>query len=90
MDIQAPKNIKAKVGQAVLIDAQTTQQDGEKAKLPVNNFVVLAGSPKYELKNGQLRFVEQGTAYVLAGYKYQIDPQNDYQIFSAPIKVVVK
>lgn len=90
VDIQAPKNIKAKVGQAVLIDAQTTQQDGEKAKLPVNNFVVLAGSPKYELKNGQLRFVEQGTAYVLAGYKYQIDPQNDYQIFSAPIKVVVK
>lgn len=90
VDIQAPKNIKAKVGQAVLIDAQTTQQDGEKAKLQVNNFVVLAGSPKYELKNGQLRFVEQGTAYVLAGYKYQIDPQNDYQIFSAPIKVVVK
>ncbi|KAF5297814.1 hypothetical protein FQR65_LT19672 [Abscondita terminalis] len=68
VDIQAPKKLsKAKVGQAVLIDAQTTQQDGEKAKLQVNNFVVLAGSPKHELKNGQLRFVEQGTAYVLAG-----------------------
>lgn len=90
VDIQTPKNIKAKVGQAVLIDAQMTQQDGEKAKLQVNNFVVLAGSPKHELKNGQLSFVEQGTAYVLAGYKYQIDQQYDYHIFSSPIKVVVK
>jgi glycerophosphoryl diester phosphodiesterase len=90
VDIQAPKNIKAKVGQPVLMDAQTTQQDGEKTKLQVNNFVILSGSPKYELKNGQLNFFEQGTAYVLAGYKYQIDPQNYYQIFSSPVKVIVK
>lgn len=90
VDIQASKNVKVKVEQPVLLNAQLVQQDGAKLNQQLSNFVVLSGSAKHEIKNGQLSFSEKGTAYVLAGYKYQIDAQNYYQIFSAPIKVVVK
>ena len=90
VDIQAPKNVKVKVEQPVLLNAQLVQQDGAKRNQQLSNFVVLSGSAKYEIKNGQLSFSEKGTAYVLAGYKYQIDAQNYYQIFSAPIKVIIQ
>lgn len=90
VDIQVPQTIKAQVNQAVQVTAQLTQQDQTQSSQEISNFLVLSGSPKYELKNGQLSFSEKGTAYVLAAYKYQIDPQNFYHIFSAPMKVVVK
>jgi len=90
VDIQAPKNVKVKVEQPVLLNAQLVQQDGVKLNQQLSNFVVLSGSAKHEIKNGQLSFSEKGTAYVLAGYKYQIDAQNYYQIFSAPIKVIIQ
>ncbi|ENU60097.1 Glycerophosphoryl diester phosphodiesterase [Acinetobacter guillouiae MSP4-18] len=90
VDIQAPKNVKVKAGQPVLLNAQLVQQDGAKLNQQLSNFVVLSGSAKHEIKNGQLSFSEKGTAYVLAGYKYQIDAQNFYQIFSAPIKVIIQ
>ena len=90
VDIQAPKNVKVKVEQPVLLTAQLVQQDGVKLNQQLSNFVVLSGSAKHEIKNGQLSFSEKGTAYVLAGYKYQIDAQNFYQIFSAPIKVIIQ
>ena len=90
VDIQAPKNVKVKVEQPVLLNAQLVQQDGVKLNQQLSNFVVLSGSAKHEIKNGQLSFSEKGTAYVLAGYKYQIDAQNFYQIFSAPIKVIIQ
>lgn len=90
VDIQAPKNVKVKAEQPVLLNAQLVQQDGTKLNQQLSNFVVLSGSAKHEIKNGQLSFSEKGTAYVLAGYKYQIDAQNFYQIFSAPIKVIIQ
>ena len=90
VDIQAPKNVKVKAEQPVLLNAQLVQQDGVKLNQQLSNFVVLSGSAKHEIKNGQLSFSEKGTAYVLAGYKYQIDAQNYYQIFSAPIKVIIQ
>jgi len=90
VDIQVPQTIKAQVNQAVQVTAQLTQQDQTQSSQEISNFLVLSGSPKYELKNGQLSFSEKGTAYILAAYKYQIDPQNFYHIFSAPMKVVVK
>lgn len=90
VDIQAPKNVKVKAEQPVLLNAQLVQQDGAKLNQQLSNFVVLSGSAKHEIKNGQLSFSEKGTAYVLAGYKYQIDAQNFYQIFSAPIKVIIQ
>lgn len=90
VDVQVPQNMKVQVNQAVQVTAQLTQQDQTQSSQEISNFLVLSDSPKYELKNGQLRFSEKGTAYVLAGYQYQIDPQNFYHIFSAPIKVVVK
>lgn len=90
VDIQVPQTIKAQVNQVVQVTAQLTQQDQTQSSQEISNFLVLSGSPKYELKNGQLSFSGKGTAYVLAAYKYQIDPQNFYHIFSAPMKVVVK
>lgn len=90
VDIQAPKNVKVKAGQPVLLNVQLVQQDGVKLNQQLSNFVVLSGSAKHEIKNGQLSFSEKGTVYVLAGYKYQIDAQNFYQIFSAPIKVIIQ
>ena len=90
VDIQATKNVKVKAEQPVLLNAQLVQQDGVKLNQQLSNFVVLSGSAKHEIKNGQLSFSEKGTAYVLAGYKYQIDAQNFYQIFSAPIKVIIQ
>lgn len=90
VDIQVPQKIQVTLNQLVDIEAQLTQQDGLKLNKVLSQFIVLSGSPKHEFKNGQLSFSEKGTAYVLAGYKYQIDTQNFYQIFSSPIKVVVK
>lgn len=90
VDIQAPKNVKVKAEQPVLLNVQLVQQDGVKLNQRLSNFVVLSGSAKHEIKNGQLSFSEKGTVYVLAGYKYQIDAQNFYQIFSAPIKVIIQ
>ena len=90
VDIQAPKSVTAKLDQPVFMNVQLKQQDGAALNAETDHFIVLAGSPKYELKNGQLYFLEKGTAYVLAGYKYPIDAQNFYQIFSAPVKVVLK
>lgn len=90
VDIQAPTNIKVKLNQPLQMDVQLQQQDGVKLRQQLNHFMVLSGSPRHELNNGQVSFSETGTAYVLANYKYQIDAQHYYQIFSAPIKVVVK
>ncbi|WP_089606325.1 glycerophosphodiester phosphodiesterase family protein [Acinetobacter piscicola] len=90
VDVQVPQNMKAQVNQPVQLIAQLTQQDQTQSRQEIRDFLVLSGSPKYEFKNGQLSFSEKGTAYVLAGYKYQIDSQNFYQIFSAPMKIVVK
>lgn len=90
VDIQTAESIKVKLNQPVQVKAQLTQQDGVKRFQDVSYFVVLSGSPKHEVVNGQLTFLAQGTAYILAGYKYQIDTQNYYQIFSKPMKVVVK
>lgn len=90
VDIQVPQTLKIQENQPVQVTAQLTQQDRTQFKQVITDFMVLSGSPKYEFKNGQLHFFEKGTAYVLAGYKYQIDPQNFYQIFSAPMKIVVK
>ena len=90
VDIQAPKNAKVQMDQAVSMNIALKQQDGTELNHQTMNFMVLAGSPKHVYKNGQLFFVEKGTAYILAGYKYQIDPKNYYQIFSSPVKLVVK
>ena len=90
VDVQVPQTVKIQVNQPVQVTAQLTQQDRTQFKHLITDFMVLSGAPQHEFKNGQLIFSEKGTAYVLAGYKYQIDSQNFYQIFSAPMKIVVK
>lgn len=90
VDVQVPETVKIQVNQPVQVTAQLTQQDRTQFKQVITDFMVLSGAPQHEFKNGQLIFSEKGTAYVLAGYKYQIDSQNFYQIFSAPMKIVVK
>lgn len=89
VDIQTAESIKAKLNQAVQVKAQLTQQDGIKISKNINYFIVLAGSPKYEMVNGQLIFLEKGKADVLVVYKYQIDQQNYYHIVSKPMKIIV-
>lgn len=89
VDIQTAESIKAKLNQAVQVKAQLTQQDGIKISQNINYFIVLAGSAKYEMVNGQLIFLEKGKADVLVVYKYQIDQQNYYHIVSKPMKIIV-
>lgn len=89
VDIQAPTDIKVKVRQALNMNTQLRQQDGTELKQQAQQFIILSGSPKHEFKEGVLVFTEKGTAYVLAGYKYQIDQQYSYNIFSKPVKVQV-
>ena len=90
VDIQAPTDIKVKVGQALNVNTQLRQQDRTELKQQAQQFIILSGSPKHEFKEGVLVFTEKGTAYVLAGYKYQIDQQYSYNIFSKPVKVQVQ
>ncbi|MEF9994290.1 MAG: glycerophosphodiester phosphodiesterase family protein [Acinetobacter sp.] len=90
VDVQVPQTVKIQVNQPVQVTAQLTQQDRTQFKHLITDFMVLSGAPKHEFKNGQLSFSEKGTAYVLAGYKYQIDSQNFYQIFSSPMSIVIK
>lgn len=90
VDIQAPKSAQVQRGNPVSMNVELKQQDGQELNEVTDHFVVLAGSPQYEFKSGQLYFLEKGTAYILAGYKYQMDAQNYYQIFSTPVKVTVK
>ncbi len=90
VDIQAPSSVKVKIDQAVSINVLLKQQDGLELSHQSNDFIVLANSPKYVFKNGLLYFIGKGTAYILVGYKYQMDQKNDYHLFSAPVKVTVK
>ncbi len=90
VDIQAPKSAQVQMNIPVSMNVQLKQQDGTQLKYKTENFVVLAGSPQHTFKNGQLYFLEKGTAYILAGYKYQMDSKNYYQIFSAPTKLVIR
>ena len=90
VDVQAPAQIGIQQGQAVQLTAQLTRQDRSKFNQQMTNFMVLPTSPKHVLKNGQLTFLEKGTAYVLASYEYKMDAQHSYHLFSAPVKVVVQ
>ena len=90
VDIQAPTTLKLKVGQVLAMDVQLKQQDGTVLKEQAQQFIVLEGSPAYKTQAGSLSFTEPGTAYVLAGYKYQIDSQYFYHIFSKPVKVTIQ
>ncbi|OTG64325.1 glycerophosphodiester phosphodiesterase [Acinetobacter silvestris] len=90
VDIQAPTELKIKVGQPVHMAVRLKQQDGMALEGQAQQFIVLAGSPQHELKAESLSFTQKGTAYVLAGYKYQMDQQYFYHIFSKPVKVTIK
>ncbi|OTG85075.1 glycerophosphodiester phosphodiesterase family protein [Acinetobacter sp. ANC 4648] len=90
VDIQAPSELKLKVGQPLKMDVQLQQQDGIELKGQAQQFIILARSPQHETKAGSVSFTQKGTAYVLAGYKYQIDQQYFYHIFSKPVKVIIK
>ena len=90
VDIQAPTTLKLKVGQVLAMEVQLKQQDGTVLKEQAQQFMVLEGSPAYKTQTGSLSFTEPGTAYVLAGYQYQIDSQYFYHIFSKPVKVTIQ
>ena len=89
VDVQANTQMNMKVGQVITIPLNLKAQNGAMLKAQATHFVVLKGSPNYKIENGQLLFTNKGTAYVLAGYKYQIDAQNAYYLYSQPIKMIV-
>ena len=89
VDVQANTQMNMKVGQASAIPLSLKAQNGARLKALATHFIVLQGSPNYKVHNGQLVFVEAGTAYVLAAYQYQIDAQNAYYLYSQPIKIIV-
>lgn len=90
VDVQAPSTVKVNVGQPLVVNVKLQQQDGTQLKGQTTQFVILAGSPEHVVKEGKVQFTQSGTAYVLAGYRYEIDAQNFYHIFSAPTKVIIQ
>lgn len=90
INIEAKPAISVRVGQPLNVELTLTRQNGENFKEKMNEFIVLPESPQHEIKEGRVNFLKTGTAYVLAGYKYHIDAQRHYSIFSKPIKIVVK
>ncbi|MGR3977294.1 DUF1080 domain-containing protein [Acinetobacter sp. 1207_04] len=89
VDVQANTQMNMKVGQASAIPLSLKAQNGAMLKALATHFVVLKGSPNHKVENGQLIFTDKGTAYVVAGYSYQIDAQNTYYLYSQPIKMIV-
>ena len=89
VDVQANTQMNMKVGQASAIPLSLKAQNGAMLKALATHFIVLKGSPNHKVENGQLIFTDKGTAYVVAGYSYQIDAQNTYYLYSQPIKMIV-
>ncbi|MFU8926539.1 glycerophosphodiester phosphodiesterase family protein [Acinetobacter puyangensis] len=90
VDLKTAATASAKVGQALNINAQLTTQDGVKSNANANQFVILAGAPSYTVNGRNLTFKAKGTAYVLPGYRYDIDSTYNYSIFSTLVKVTVE
>lgn len=90
VDLKTATTATAKVGQAMNISAQLTTQEGAKSTANANQFVILAGAPTYTVNGSNLTFKAKGTAYVLPGYRYNIDSTYNYTIFSTPVKVTIE
>ena len=90
VDVQAKNLLKVRVGQTVIMPLDLKAQNGTMSKMVATDYIVLKHSPAYTLKNNQLTFMEKGTAYILAGYKYLIDSKFYYYLYSKPIKVQIQ
>nr|WP_174507131.1 glycerophosphodiester phosphodiesterase family protein [Acinetobacter sp. Marseille-Q1620] len=92
VDIKTAAAVTVKSGQKFYINAELKTQDGTQFKGKANQYIVLSDSPSHQFspKKDAITFTSKGTAYVLAGYRYQIDQQYFYHIFTGPIKVIIE
>lgn len=84
---QATRNIQ--VGEPLQFQATLITQNGQHIQAEANQLILLSSQQASYRNSGSIRYVTPGTAYVMPGYRYQIDGANAYTIFSAPVKVTV-
>lgn len=90
VDIKTPQAITVKVGQALNLKADLKTQAGQSKTEVANQYILLSNNNSSYRNSGALSYKSAGTAYVLPGYKYQIDGAYSYTIFGAPVKVTVQ
>ncbi|QIO07307.1 glycerophosphodiester phosphodiesterase family protein [Acinetobacter shaoyimingii] len=90
LNADVKSSLSIRTGQVLNVEVNLTRQNGEKFKDKPTEFIVLEGAPKYSLEHGQLKFLGKGTAYVLVGYRYAMDTQNRYSVYSEPIQINIK
>lgn len=77
------------VGEPLQFPATLTTQDGKSVQAEANQLILLSSQQASYRDSGSIRYITPGTAYVMPGYRYQIDAAHAYTIFAAPIKVTV-
>ncbi len=90
VDIQTQPHLVVEKDKKLKLNVQLTTQDENRSTALASSYIILNGSPKYEIENGTIKFKESGVAYALLGYKHQIDAQSYYQIFSEPVRIVIE
>lgn len=84
-----PSTRTIQVGEPLQFPATLTTQDGRSLQAEANQFILLSSQQASYRDSGSIRYLTPGTAYVMPGYRYQIDAGHAYTIFAAPIKVTV-
>jgi len=89
VDLKTATTANLKVGQALRLPSTLTTQTGQQLQADANQLIVLSGQQASHRNSGTISYKTAGTAYVIPGYKYNIDGQYAYTIFTQPVKVTV-
>lgn len=90
VDLSTDATATVKVGQPLRFNSTLTNQLGEKISAEANQLIVLSSSQPSYRNSGSISYKTPGTAYVIPGYKYNIDGAYAYTIFAKPVKVTVQ
>lgn len=84
-----PSARSIQVGEPLQFQVNLTTQNGQHIQTEANQLILLSSQQASYRNGGSIRYVTPGTAYVMPGYRYQMDAANAYTIFAAPVKVTV-
>lgn len=89
VDLKTATSVNLKVGESLHLPSTLTTQTGKQSQANANQLIVLSGQQASHRNSGSISYKTPGTAYVIPGYKYNIDGQYAYTIFTQPVKITV-
>ncbi|MDQ8952344.1 glycerophosphodiester phosphodiesterase family protein [Acinetobacter rudis] len=89
VDLKTATTAQVKVGDHLNFPTTLITQNGQQRQVNANQLIVLSAQQAQHRNSGTLSYKSAGTAYVIPGYKYSIDGQYAYTIFTQPVKITV-